>query len=276
MDITTSSSPPATPIGGPYSIDIIGTAGAITHTETFSLTVTLPPVPPDAAISCDASAGCFPGGSCNGSWIAYRPTANPNPCIYTLINNSTDQDSTNCPTPCNDDIVRTEWYIKEAGEPDTAYALLLGCDGICHYTLQPSVLAGDYVIKLYVEDNEASDSTTHSITIRNDIIADFECSLDVPALGLWVSCTDHFNPVVGNPVYFQDTSTPSEGGEITSRVWQKDSDPPFSVNETNPSLVINGTTIGLTVADSIGRTDFKSYDLSASLNLPKWIEIPPY
>jgi hypothetical protein len=268
MDITTSI--PATPVGGPYSIGITGTAGAISHTATFSLTVTAPPVPPTAAIHCLIEDCKGPGCECDGTWVTYNPVSKG--VRYTIINDSYDPDPGGI-------ITSSDWSLVGPASYDY-------CDdptGKSNCTIQ-NIVPGEYTITLTVKDGDGLQDTTspQQITIKQDIFADFECSLDDPIPGpqTWGPCTN-LNPVVGNIVYFQDTSTPSgcpsECETITSRIWQKDTDPlPFATDVTNPSLVITGTTIGLTVTDSIGRTDSQSYDLSAALPLPKWKEIKPF
>jgi len=243
--------------------------------------------PPTAAISCDISQ-CS-GGECNATWIAYQPTANPPSarCIYTLINNSTDQDSSNCPTPCNDDIAKSEWYLKKQGEPDSAYVLKLNCAGVCNYTLQ-NLAPANYIVKLYVEDSAGnSDSVTHLLTVRDEVEADFMCSLDNAT---WKDC-ENVSPFAGETVYFKDdpslaiSSNYSEGASaIVSRVWKKGDGTTFVVfasNTANPftNLTMDSNVVRLTVTDnnpSGGRSDYQEYTLDVSLPLPKWREISPF
>jgi hypothetical protein len=188
------------------------------------------------------------------NWVNY------NGQVFTIINDSSDSDGT----------------IDSSNYSFTGPGSFHFCDnlpGNSSCTIQ-GMVPGDYTIRLTVtDDDNEPDVITNSITIKNDIEADFECSLDNAT---WGSCSG-FKPLVGSTVYFIDRSSPSEGRIITSRIWQKDTDPPFSsANETNPSLIIKGTTIGLTVEDSLGRTDSQPYILSAVLPLPKWKEVSPF
>jgi len=226
---------------------------------------------PVAGFSCDNS-GCS-GSECNvTNWIAYRPIANPTPCIYKINNDSTDGDGL-------EDIVKSEWYMKEQGQPDGSYVLKLSCDEVCDYTLQ-NMTAANYVIKLYVEDSEEeSSSITHSLVLREEVNAGFMCSLDNIT---WQSCGS-FVASENELVYFKDDPTLSEhsdpsGGaaSISSRIWTK-SGTQFGTG-TNPSTTIaqNEKTIRLTVVDSNNRTDYVEHLLSIQMNLPDWQEIPPF
>jgi hypothetical protein len=226
---------------------------------------------PVAGFSCDNS-GCS-GSECNvTNWIAYRPIADPTPCIYKINNDSTDGDGL-------EDIVKSEWYMKVQGQPDGSYVLKLSCDEVCDYTLQ-NMTAADYVIKLYVEDAEEESSfITHSLILREEVSAGFMCSLDNTT---WSSCGS-FTASENELVYFKDDQSLSEhsdpsGGaaSISSRTWTKGGTQ-FSTG-TNPSTTIakNEKTIRLTVVDSNGRTDYIEHLLSIKLNLPEWQEIPPF
>ena len=235
---------------------------------------------PTAAISCD-STNCSPGGC--ASWTAYRPTANPSPCIYTFVNNSTDLDSTNCPSPCNNDIVLSKWYKKMQGEPDTAYTEISYCQftGPDSCTLQQTEFAaGDYVVKLYVEDSQAaSSSATQSFTMRNEVTADFMCSKDNTN---WQSCETLSGMTQGEVVYLKDDSTYSDGAtSIISRTWEQNDIPfapggAYGPNETLPSVILAGSTIKLTAVDDVNRSDYQEYSVNVSLPLPKWKEIKPF
>ena len=231
--------------------------------------------PPEASISCDAS-GCS-GGQCNGSWIAYRPTANPTPCIYKINNDSTDGNG-------EEDIIKSEWYIKEQGQPDESYVLKLSCGGVCDYTLQ-DMPANNYVVKLYVEDTGGeSDFTTHSLVLREEVRADFMCSLDNVN---WSNC-DSFSLAEHEVVYFNDDPLLSKHSVVSggassfqSRIWEKGKGgvfEQFASGTTNPSTTLtkDQKVIRLTVVDNAGRSDYQEYTLSVSLSLPEWREIPPF
>jgi len=229
--------------------------------------------PPQAAISCDGS-GC-PGSQCNANWVTYQAIANP-PCIYTIKNDSTDPDG-------QADIIKSEWYLKKQGDPDTAYALKLNCGGVCNYTLQSDVEAGDYVVKLYVEDTKvASASTTHSLTVKGEASAGFVCSLDNIN---WQVCENLSNKVSqGELVYFKDDlsldehSVASEGAAITSRIWARNGINFDSANNSTSSVNLADTTntIRLTITDSAVRSDYQEHIISTTLPLPEWKEISPF
>ena len=238
--------------------------------------------PPSAAISCDSSQ-CS-GGSCNANWIAFRATANPIPCIYTIKNNSTDVDSTNCPIPCNDDIVRSEWYLKQQGEPESSYVLKLSCVGVCNYTLQPDVAPGIYDVKLYVKDQAGdSDSTTHSLYMRKEIEAGFMCSLDNSNWRVCESLSGFVSQ--GGLVYFKDNlpdpnehTSPTEGAIIDSREWRINGAIFDSDNNSTPSINLTegSNIIRLTVTDSENRNDYQEHSIVATLPFPEWKEVPPF
>lgn len=242
-------------------------------------TISIVNQPPTSLISCDASS--CPGGACNANWIAFRPTADPNPCIYTINNDSTDLDSANCPDPCNDDIIKSEWYLKKQGEPDSSYLLKSSCGGVCDYTLQTDIVAGDYVVKLYVEDTKGdSDETTHLFTVREEVAAGFICSLDNIE---WQACEDLSGLVTeGELVYFKDDpslaeySLPSQGA-INSRIWAINGTNFDSNNNSNPATNLTAATniIRLTVTDSANRSDYQEHTILAAPPLPEWKEIPP-
>jgi len=225
--------------------------------------------PPVASMSCDIS-GCS-GGACNGSWIAYRPTADPTPCVYKVNNDSTDDDG-------QEDIVKTEWYLDEV--------LKSSCSGICDYTLQ-DMSADDYVIKLYVEDSEGeSDFTTHSFAMREEVRAGFMCSLDNEN---WESC-ETISVAEDEILYLKDHaslpehSTYSEGASgFWTRIWEKGDGETFEQfgpipgpNNLSTTLSTDRKVIRLTVADNQGRLDYQDHNLSVTLPLPEWQEVAPF
>ena len=224
--------------------------------------------PPTAAISCDAS-GCQPGGQCGTNWIAYNRN-----CIYKILNQSTDPDN---------NIKKSIWSIfYQDGTPwQDPY---LTCDDKCDLTL-PSLTAGQaYYVKLKVEDIGAlSDSITHDFYIRQDAIADFECSLN----GVdWRSC-EGFNVSENVLVYLRSVdgtrlSIPSEGASLTtsSFSWTFEDGTPLGSTLQNPlvnfkKVDANSGVANLTITDNVGRTDTQSYQLLITVPLPEWREVPP-
>jgi len=225
--------------------------------------------PPVASISCDAS-GCS-GGECGANWIAYQPTADPTPCIYTIRNNSTDPDGLL-------DIVKSEWFIKKQAEPDSAYVLKTSCVR-CDYTPQ-NMAADNYSIRLRVEDSQGLSSLIdHAFIMREEVEAGFMCSPDNIT---WKNCNS-FSVSENELVYFKDDqslsehSDPSSGAvSITSRIWTKNGIQFGSGINPSTTITKNEKTIRLTVVDSNGRTDYVEHMLSVKMNLPDWQEIAPF
>ncbi|MBI2038314.1 MAG: hypothetical protein HYT19_00120 [Candidatus Nealsonbacteria bacterium] len=219
--------------------------------------------PPDASISCDASL--CPGGSCNGSWIAFQPLADPSPCIYKIKNNSTDPDN---------NIASSKWYLNGI-EKST-------CPGVCDYTLQSDVAPGSYTVKLRVEDVKGLfDEAVHSLSMKGEVRAGFMCSLDNIN---WQACGALSNKISqGGLLYLKDDpslaeySAASQGAAITSRQW-KINGLVFDGSSANPSvnLTLTSNIIRLTVIDSAGRSDYAEHTVGASLPLPEWREISPF
>lgn len=229
---------------------------------------------PIAAMSCDGSQ-CS-GDVCNaGSWITYRPIADPETCIYRINNDSTDPDGLA-------DIVNSEWLIKPQGEPDTSYETFLSCPNVCNYTVQANISPGTYTIKLVVTDSTSNtDFTTHDINVRAEVEAGFMCSLDNIN---WQSCSGLSGKISKDEVvYFKDDpslleySVASEGASIVAREWTLNG-AVFGTggNDTNPStnIIQKNNTVRLTVTDSSGRSDYGEFDLDAK-SLPEWEEIDP-
>jgi len=206
---------------------------------------------PEADFSCSIP-GCY----------AYAGTSNP---ILTLENNSTDPDG-------QDDIVKSEWEILDQG---WANFECTGNNSICDFSI-PSTFSssGEYDVKLTVTDNAGeTDSEEKTITIRDDIDADFLCSLSGEE-GDWHEC-DLFKGVQEEYTYFKDISTPSEeASSISSWAWEIN-DVPFSGNVSTSSVKISGksNTVKLKVTDNKGRTGYASHIFDAKLPLPTWQEI---
>lgn len=227
---------------------------------------------PQAAMSCDSSQ-CS-GGTCNPTtWVSYRPVADPNPCIYKIINESTDPDGIA-------NIVKTEWTYKVVGADDSTYQTIPGCPdfaGISDCTLQSGIAAGEYTIRLKVIDASAiENSVTHDITIKAEVSAGFMCSLDNIN---WRDCGPLSGKIFKNsPVYFKDDpalaihSVASEGETIINRVWLWNGAVIGGNTETESVIVVNkNNKIRLTVTDTGGRTDYLEYDLNSKV-IPDWEE----
>jgi len=229
--------------------------------------------PPTAAISCDAT-NCGPGSACNTNWITYN---GPN-VDYRINNTSTDPDN---------NIVRSTWWIlgyqgtpwKNCEIPgDPVYHPL------CDMGRMPSISSGNYTIKLEVADAGGVTSTAdHSITVRQEAIAAFECSLK-PGEG-WKSC-DNFRVSEDVLVYFRSVngtllSRPSEGASsITGFSWTFEDGTPATGTLQNPSVKFkkvdaNSGLVTLKITDDVGRTDTTSHQLQITIPLPEWREVPP-
>jgi len=203
--------------------------------------------------------------SCNPSnCTAYSGSSNP---ILKLENNSTDPDGI-------DDIATSSWDIGVSGHE-------LVCSGICDYTVQTASLPADeYQARLTVIDQAgASDTVMKIITIRQDVIADFECSSNED--GPWQNCSE-FRGVQKEYAYFKDISTVSEGANfISSRTWELNGevfDSGIGVDPvplTRAELVEISNTVKLSVEDNKSRQDTVSYTFGARLPLPTWQEIAP-
>ncbi|MDO8663848.1 MAG: hypothetical protein Q7K28_03405, partial [Candidatus Wildermuthbacteria bacterium] len=191
-------------------------------------------------------------------------------CIFKLNNNSTDPNGLN-------DIKNSVWTIKEksTGNVKDTSSCLAGVP-LCGWTLLSTLPAGAYIAQLYVEDlSLASGVATKEFIVRQDIIADFSCSLDNVN---WKKCDDsNFRPIKGGKVYFKDVSQKSDGSlSIASRVWKKDG-AVFSLgNDFNPSSNIQGTVIELTAEDDVGRSGSQQYTITTRLPLPEWQETSPF
>jgi len=148
----------------------------------------------------------------------------------------------------------------------------------------PSLTAGQaYYVKLKVEDTGGlSSSTSHSFYVRQDAIAEFECSLN----GVdWRSCQG-FKVSEDVLVYFRSVngaflSRPSEGASsITGFSWIFEDGTPTTSTLQNPSVNFkkvdaNSGVANLTITDNVGRTDTQSYQLLITVPLPEWKEVPP-
>ncbi len=247
---------------------------AICGTSNYKLKTTLGFArSPIAAMSCDG--GQCDGGTCNATtWISYRPVADPTPCIYRIVNNSTDPDGAS-------DIVRSEWVYKVQGADDSTYQAISGCpsfNGISDCTLQSGVAAGNYTIKLTVRDAAGnSSSATHDITIKAEVAAGFMCSLDNIN---WRDCGPLSGKIAKNSmIYFKDDpsltihSVASDGESITTREWTWNGVVlGGNSGSVSTTVVEKINKVRLTVTDSGGRSDYLEYDLNAK-SIPDWEEV---
>jgi hypothetical protein len=232
----------------------------LSNAQSTTITVNGVNNPPTAAISCNHSpCSVYKGAAEN----------------IILTNNSTDPDSTNCPSPCNTDINTSKWYIG----PDFTTPKLT-C-GVCDFTPQnfpPANNIGNYTAKLCVEDSVGNyGETTQDFQIKEDISAEFNCSLTGNGFD-WQSCEALPFSFVSQKVYFKDISQASEGSSINSREWYKNLETSSFSGIINPSLnsVLPSTQITLKVTDDAGRTDSATQTIGGKLFLPKWREIIPF
>jgi hypothetical protein len=210
--------------------------------------------PPVASFSCHDTQDC--SGPADPTCTGYIGS-------FCLKNNSTDTDN---------NISNSVWNIN-------GHALDCSITGnpTCNYT--PSgISAGTYTATLTVTDSFGlSDTTSTSITLLQDIIADFRCSLS--PTGPWQNCQG-FGVEEGVVVYFRDYSTPSTGATINSWSWTFEDGIPASSNVQNPTSTFtkvdaDSGKVRLEVTDTAGRSDYQEYQLQLKLPLPKWKEIKP-
>ncbi|MDP2864532.1 MAG: hypothetical protein Q8N73_02680 [bacterium] len=214
--------------------------------------------PPNAAMSCQIVDCKGPGCECNGAWTTF----NGDGVIYRINNDSTDPD---------DNIVKSTWSIVGYQDP---YFSCSSPNPLCNLTL-PKIPKGDYTIKLTVEDEGGlSDTTSHPIKVKQDAIADFDCSLDGED---WATACENLIVNQGQLIYLKDKSTPSEGASIISRTWKINNVVFDSGNNapTSVNLAESENTITLVIGDSQGRSDSEDKTIEARLPLPEYKEVPP-
>ena len=243
-------------------------------------------LPPAAAIDCDSDGDGFP---------------DPFPCVgfigeLQLVNNSSDPDGS---------IVRSTWDV-DPPNPDTTCTAPPPPSGVCDYQVQlgtPGVL---YNVILAVEDNDGATNTsaTQQFQVKQDIVADFECSLS-GAVGSWVNCPT-IKVSSGSPVYFRavngtNLSVPSQGATIVDWDWDFALFAPAGGSATPPTLSCAGPapnncsntftsgnpvtfsapgqyTLQLCVADDqapTSRSDCAVKTLTVALPFPGWQEVSP-
>jgi len=236
---------------------------------SFDYTVASLNAQPQASSSCQIIDCRGPGCVCNlTNWITY----NGLDVDYRINNNSSDPDN---------DIKTSTWSILNWQDPYFSCTDNPGTpavnEGLCSMRI-PSISAGNYTVKLRVEDEHGATSTTsHSITVKQDVISDFMCSLN--SAGPWKICQG-YRVAEDVLVYFKDMSSSSESATITSWSWTfEDGTPPSSTSQ-NPSTKFkkidrNSGNVTLQITDSAGRTDTTLYHLLITIPLPEWREVPP-
>ena len=239
-----------------YGLHVLDKAGNM-GTEPAPIKVTVDKTkPPSAAISCQIVACKGPGCQCNASWVTFNGTG----VIYRINNNSTDPDN---------NIISSTWSIIGYQDP---YLTCSAPNPLCNLTM-PRIPSGNYTIKLKAQDaGGLSNETSHSIRVKQDAVADFDCSLD----GInWKNCGD-LRVDEGQLVYLKDKSLASEDADITSRTWKLNNVIFDSDNNVITSVNVSGSPIiTLDVLDSQGRSSTKEYVISARPPLPQYREIPP-
>jgi hypothetical protein len=241
------------------------------------------PPGPTAAMDCEIVECGGPGCRCNGSWVTYCGAH------YKLWNTST------LPDPGTR--YYSSWYYDATliGFPNCEeYG---GAASICHIETIAAVPSGSYTLRLVVEDEHGLSSTaTQPVTIKSDIVADFDCSTDDGAT--WQDCAS-VTLLTDQTVYFNDISTPSDGGgNIAAWQWEKGSidewsgdfipyGPPFAATAVASTTLTTATdTIRLTVRDQTpadptgpyttpGRKASENKTLNVRLPLPEYREVPP-
>ncbi|MFH1462748.1 MAG: PKD domain-containing protein [bacterium] len=269
--ISPSSSP--LPAAGNHDVLVTATNNAVpTYSRTGYAVYQISNYSPTASISCDNS-NCSPGSSCGAQWTAYRAVADPIPCIFTLVNDSSDPDGIG-------DIKNSTWTIT-GPTSETSYCLF---DPVCDWSLPSNYAQGSYTAQLEVEDQTGKIDTSPAVSfyVREEVFADFVCSLSGVA-GPWQDC-DTLKVPEDVIVYFNGSiSSPSETAvSISSWSWTfKDGTPSVGSGQyPSPAsfeIIDAGSgEVTLTVVDSLGRSDEATYRVQVSRPLPEWKETPPF
>jgi hypothetical protein len=252
-------------------------ANAVPTTELDAPDVIILSNSPTADMSCQIINCSGPGCECDpGNFGADWTTYSGENVMYRINNLSTDDNG----------VIESKWSILGWQDP---FLTCSGADPLCFMTIPvPTISGGDYDIKLEVKDGDGqTDTIFHSISIKQDAVADFKCSLREN--GPWQDCLSGYGFRVseGEMIYFKDYSSPSaEGTAIISRLWEKSEDGgpfiPFSSdNETNPSTTLErgSMIIRLTIIDDIGvpgRVADENYTISVKAPPPQWRESPVF
>jgi len=241
---------------------------------------------PQAKMTCN-TLGCT-GGSCDAAmWEAFQQKGDCADCFFKIANSSTG--NVRC----------ANWKLGGSAYSHT----YKGGAAMGMLTLGTDVPLGTYNLTLTVSDDPSDNDNCNStpghftsvsqpITIRKEIAADFECTLDEPptATSTWQSCnnfTDKKKLVKGETLYLRDTSTVSFGGSgFSSTAWTVNG-APMSVDANGYAsftAVKGDNNMRLDVVDDnaanhgsdymTGRDNCKKLN-AKSKNLPEWKEISP-
>jgi len=135
--------------------------------------------------------------------------------------------------------------------------------------------SGDYTVKLKVKDNRENYSiATHSITVKQSIIANFECSRT--GQEVWMEDCSKINISQGETIFLKDSSEFSKEGEVEKRIWKKDGviikENTEIATTTLESEVVNLT---LEIEDNQGGKDSITKTINPKPPLPNWEETNP-
>lgn len=234
-------------------------------TLDIPFTVSPPPVPPTASFSCVDT------GDNNSNDCAVYDVGKLGNSL-TFKNNSSDSDGS---------IVGSIWKIfNEFGAPlfpDNPCPL---ASPVCDYTYTLGI--GKFNSSLKVTDNAglSNETSQQPFTIKKDINAKFECSLN--AGGPFANCSV-IAPKAGETVYFKDISTPSDGATIiTSWSWNFGDGSPVGTTQNSTHIYSTDGNYSVTLI----ATDNNSIDGPRSGNSmqsiivdevtgPTWIEVIP-
>jgi len=234
-------------------------------------------VGPTAIIGCDPyDCGGGPGCVCDDSepvWATYHGAS------FDILNDSS------FPDPGS--LYTSTWNVTSVDYSDEKECTVLG--GGCDYGNIAALSADTYTVELEVVDGDGLSNTAQKqVIVKNDVFADFKCSLDggvteLDCGGLTILSTED--------IYFKDKSRPSDGMFINTWTWQKkaEEDPAFSdfyiyfnnIETIGPFNFDGGQyQIRLIVRDSTpggGRTASTIRSINVrQLPLPKYIEVTPY
>ncbi|GMX58068.1 MAG: hypothetical protein YFSK_4050 [Candidatus Yanofskyibacterium parasiticum] len=250
--------------GGPYKVHTSAKFGPIAKMECGGAGANC------AYGVCDNNAG--------GTWIAYSPTQECPICIYPVTDKSEPEGN----------VASAQWTL--IGPATYSYSSGPG-QTINLSAFASKIVPGDYVLWLEVSDKWGNtDKTSHAITIKQGIDANFRCALGDPIPSEanpepapWQDCTSSAGKadfakriVKGGKIYIEDISLHSEeADEIVDWNWQFTVD---GIKTTGNTEVVSFTAgkdnkIELKVFDNGGRTNCKEVNFTAR-SLPKWEEIP--
>lgn len=218
-------------------------------------------------------------GCTSDPWLVYQYSAICPNCSFSVVNDSTG--NINC----------TYWEISGASGSASFKGTGVAGERI-NLSVFGNVAPGDYNLKMTVSNVDSgncqigkSKSISRPVTIKKEIIADFQCSLDDPATSTfsgWKNCTsaadkDSFEKkiVIGSPVYLKDISSPSADATLNKH-WDfdiKNPDSNFEQTDEITSFVAGKTNkISLVVEDSANHNCTRAITFGAR-TLPQWLEI---